>query len=208
MEINGACDDGQNTGFPPAPPQTVGRRAAEEMLILVDERNRTIGRAGKRTIHTLGLLHRAFSIFLVDAAGRLLLQQRSRAKYHSGGLWANSCCGHPQPGERTQTAARRRLGEELGASARLRFGFRARYRTGLANGLVENEIVYVYFGVAPDALRLNPAEVRAVKPLTFAALRADIARHPRRYAYWLRHYLKNHAAAIRRGIVSQKSGRG
>ena len=208
MEINGAYDGGQNAGFPPAPQQAVGGRAAEEMLILVDEHNRAIGRAGKRKIHALGLLHRAFSIFLVDAAGRLLLQQRSRAKYHSGGLWANSCCGHPQPGERTQTAARRRLGEELGASATLRFGFRARYRTALANGLVENEIVYVYFGVAPGRLHPDPAEVESVKPLSLATLHADIARHPRRYAYWLRHYLKNHAAEIRRGAVNRKSRRG
>lgn len=204
MEINGAREVGRGSTaqLRPRPARD------DEPLILVDERNRAIGRAGKRAVHTRGLLHRAFSIFLVDAAGRLLLQQRSRAKYHSGGLWANSCCGHPRPGERTPAAARRRLGEELGATASLRFGFRARYRTALANGLVENEIVYVYFGAAPAALHLNPAEVRAVKPLSLAALRADIARHPRRYAYWLRHYLKNHAAALRRGIVSQKSGRG
>jgi len=214
MEINGAREAGHSAGFPSAPKKRAGRADARatpnpnEPLILVDERNRAIGCAGKGAVHTLGLLHRAFSIFLVDAAGRLLLQQRSRAKYHSGGLWANSCCGHPRPGERTQAAARRRLGEELGANARLRFGFRARYRTALANGLVENEIVYVYFGTAPAAVRPDPAEVRAVKPLSFADLRADLARHPRRYAYWLRHYLKNHAAAIRRGIVRQKSGRG
>jgi isopentenyl-diphosphate delta-isomerase len=188
MEINGARDD--------------------EPLILVDEHNRATGRAGKRAVHTRGLLHRAFSIFLVDATGRLLLQQRSRAKYHSGGLWANSCCGHPRPGERTRAAAQRRLREELGATTGLQFGFRARYRTALANGLVENEIVYVYFGGAPAALRPNPAEVGAVRSLSLAALRTDIARHPRRYAYWLRHYLRNHAAAIRRGIVSRKSGRG
>ena len=75
-----------------------------QQLILVDERNRAIGSAEKSAVHRDGLLHRAFSIFLVDAGGRLLLQRRSRAKYHSAGLWANSCCGHPRPGERTIAA--------------------------------------------------------------------------------------------------------
>src|SRR5207237_222810 len=87
---------------------------ADEPLILVDESNRAVGSAGKLAIHRSGLLHRAFSIFMVDAHGRVLLQQRHPKKYHSGGLWANSCCGHPRPGEKTITAARRRLGEELG----------------------------------------------------------------------------------------------
>ena len=79
-----------------------------ETLILVDARNRRVGTASKRTVHEQGLRHRAFSIFLVDPAGRILLQQRAATKYHSGGLWANSCCGHPRPGERTEAAAQRR----------------------------------------------------------------------------------------------------
>src|SRR5262249_61960364 len=90
---------------------------AEEQLILVDEGNRATGSAGKTAIHRAGLLHRAFSIFIVDERGRIVLQQRSPKKYHSGGLWANSCCGHPRPGERTVTAARRRLAEERGVDS-------------------------------------------------------------------------------------------
>ncbi len=166
-------------------------------LILVDERNRAIGLAEKWTVHQEGLLHRAFSIFLVDQAGRLLLQQRSRVKYHSGGLWANSCCGHPRPGERTLAAARRRLREELGTEASLRYGFRARYRTALPNGLTENEIVYVFFGAAPVALHLNPGEVARTAWISLNALRRDVRSRPGRYAYWLRYYLENHFAAIR-----------
>ena len=173
-----------------------------EQLILVDERNRAIGCAEKWAVHREARLHRAFSVFLVDRAGRLLVQRRSRAKYHSGGLWANSCCGHPRPGERTLAAARRRLAEELGAEAPLRFAFRARYCTALSNGLTENEIVYVFFGPAPAAasLALNPAEVSAAAWLSLEDLAADIAQHPRRYAYWLRYYFRNHYAAIRRGV--------
>lgn len=171
-----------------------------ENLILVNARNRVVGQAEKWTVHAQGLLHRAFSIFLVDEQGRVLLQQRSRSKYHSPGLWANSCCGHPRPGERTASAARRRLREELGASAPLRFGFRAQYCTALPNGLTENEIVYVYFGPAPGNFALNPEEVAATAWLSLAELRADIARRPRRYAYWLRYYFKNHFGAIRREV--------
>jgi isopentenyl-diphosphate delta-isomerase len=171
-----------------------------ENLILVNERNRAVGRAGKAAVHKAGLLHRAFSIFLVGDGGRLLLQRRSRAKYHSAGLWANSCCGHPRVGESTATAARRRLGEELGADASLHFAFKARYCTVLSNGLTENELVYVYFGQAPAALSLNPAEVSATGWMTLPELLRDIERHPRRYAYWLRYYMKNHYAAIQRGV--------
>lgn len=177
-----------------------------EDLILVTERNRAIGRAEKRAVHEAGLLHRAFSIFLVNSNGQLLLQRRSRAKYHSAGLWANSCCGHPNPGEATARAARRRLGEELGAGAALRYAFRARYCTVLPNGLTENEIVYVYFGAAPKAYNLNPAEVSAIGWKTLPELLADIERHPRRYAYWLRYYMKNHYASIRRAVAAIAKG--
>ena len=173
-----------------------------EKLIRVDEGNRAIGSAEKWAVHQAGLLHRAFSIFLVDSEGKLLLQRRSRAKYHSAGLWANSCCGHPRPHERTLAAATRRLGEELGASAKLRFGFRARYCTRLGNGLTENEIVYVYFGATPAILQPNPAEVSAVERLTLSELRTDLSLRPRRYAYWLRYYMKNHLGEIRRGIAA------
>ena len=173
-----------------------------DALLLVDERNRAIGRAEKWAVHKRALLHRAFSIFLVYPDGRMLLQKRSRAKYHSAGLWANSCCGHPSPGERTVQAARRRLREELGANAVLRFGFRARYCTELPNGLTENEIVYVYFGAAPVALALNSAEVAATALMSLPKLRADIARRPARYAYWLRYYLKIHYAEIGRGVAA------
>lgn len=172
----------------------------KEHLILVDERNRAIGQAEKWEVHRRGLLHRAFSIFLIGSDGRLLLQRRSAAKYHSGGLWANTCCGHPRPGETTLAAAQRRLREELGADARLRFGFRARYCTVLANGLTENELVYVFFGGPPGELALNPDEVSAVESRTLSALKADIDRRPRRYAYWLRYYFKNHFAAIRQQV--------
>lgn len=180
-----------------------------EELILVNRQNRAVGRGEKRAVHEAGLLHRAFSIFLVDAAGGILIQQRNRAKYHSGGLWANSCCGHPRPGETTLKAAERRLGEELGVTTKLHFGFRAHYRADFSNGLAENEIVYVYFGAVPDDVRPNPREVASLAVRSLVDLKNDAARHPENYVFWLNHYLIRHDREIRAGLAgAMQHGRG
>jgi isopentenyl-diphosphate delta-isomerase len=171
---------------------------AEEQLILVDENNRATGTAGKTAVHKSGLLHRAFSIFIVDQQGRILLQQRSLEKYHSGGLWANSCCGHPRPGERTISAAHRRLNEELGVKTALSFGFFARYRTELDNGMQENEFVYVYFGRLHASPRPDPAEVANVECLSVDEIDRRLKRRPNAFAFWFRHYFRNHQAEIAR----------
>jgi isopentenyl-diphosphate Delta-isomerase len=111
-------------------------------------------------------------------------------------LWANTCCGHPRVGEKTLTAARRRLGEEIGASADLTFGFRARYETALDHGLTENELVYVYAGRFDGKLALNPEEVSETELMPLADLVKDATKRPERYAYWLRHYLAQHATDL------------
>ena len=144
-------------------------KGGNEPLILVDESNRALGTAPKEAVHRQGRLHRAFSIFMLDDRGRILLQQRNPRKYHSGGLWANSCCGHPRPGERTVTAARRRLNEELGVTDPLRFGFFARYQAALDHGMQENELVYVYFGRLAAPAKPDPAEVADLEFLSLAA---------------------------------------
>jgi isopentenyl-diphosphate Delta-isomerase len=171
---------------------------ANEPLILVDERNRALGTAGKEAVHRAGALHRAFSIFLVDPRGRILLQQRSPRKYHSGGLWANSCCGHPRPGERTLAAARRRLNEELGVRDPLSFAFFARYRADLDNGMRENELVYVYFGRLLSAPKPDPDEVAQVELASLREIEKRIREQPRSFTYWMRHYVRNHRAEIAR----------
>jgi isopentenyl-diphosphate delta-isomerase len=171
---------------------------ADEQLILVDERNRAVGAGGKDAVHRRGLLHRAFSIFLVDERGRVLLQQRSPRKYHSGGLWANSCCGHPRPGERTMAAARRRLTEELGVDAALSFAFFSRYQADLDHGMHENELVYVFFGRLAGKLRPDPAEVADVEFLALDQIQQRIRKNPDSFAYWLRHYFQHHADDIAR----------
>jgi isopentenyl-diphosphate delta-isomerase len=176
----------------------VTRKMPEEQLILVDESNRATGSAAKTAIHRAGLLHRAFSIFIVDDRARIVLQQRNRKKYHSGGLWANSCCGHPRPGERTITAARRRLNEELGVTSALSFGFFARYRTELDNGMHENELVYVYFGRLTSQPRPDPAEVADIAHLSCAEISRRIKRDPNSFAFWFKHYFRHHGADIAR----------
>lgn len=169
-------------------------------LILVSAKNRAIGRAEKRRVHEAGLLHRAFSIFLVDLEGRILLQQRHPAKYHSGGLWTNSCCGHPHPGEQTQRAARRRLSEELGVSCALDFGFLTRYDTRFPNGLIENEIVYVYFGLAPTEITPHPQEISALELTSLSELEHEINKNPDAYSFWLKHYIDHHLPQMNDGI--------
>ena len=171
---------------------------AEEQLILVDENNWAIGSAGKTAVHRAGLLHRAFSIFIVDERGQLLLQQRSPKKYHSGGLWANSCCGHPRPGERTVSAARRRLGEELGVAGDLSFGFFARYQSELGNGMHENEFVYVYFGLLNSHPKPHPDEIADIEWLSVDKIRRRLKRSPDAFAVWFRHYFAHHHADIAR----------
>ena len=171
---------------------------AEERLILVDEKNRAVGSGGKTSVHRAGLLHRAFSIFIVDDQGRILLQRRSRQKYHSGGLLANSCCGHPRPGETTLVAARRRLTEELGITAPLTFGFYSRYRADLDRGMQENEFVYVYFGPLTAQPNPDPAEVSDVEFASSEEITRRIGHQPDGFVYWLRHYFQNHGPQIAR----------
>lgn len=171
---------------------------AEEQLILVDERNRTTGSAGKTAVHRAGMLHRAFSIFIVDDRGRMLIQQRSPKKYHSGGLWANSCCGHPRPGERTATAANRRLNEELGITSDLSFGFFARYEAALDKGMNENELVYVYFGKLKSEPQPHPDEIAEIDFLPVAEIKRRLKREPASFTAWFRHYFEHHANEIER----------
>lgn len=134
-------------------------RDQDERVILVDESDREIGEAAKLDAHERGVLHRAFSVFVVNREGEVLLQRRAEGKYHGGGLWSNSCCGHPRPGEETGDAARRRLREEMGIDLTLEPVFFFTYRAEMANGLTEHEIDHVFVARFDGDPAPDPAEV-------------------------------------------------
>jgi isopentenyl-diphosphate delta-isomerase len=168
-----------------------------EQVILVDEADRMVTPGDKWRIHQEGRLHRAFSVFIFDSEGRCLIQKRAAGKYHSAGKWANSCCGHPRPGEPTGQAAERRLGEEIGLCVPLTFGFKSRYVAYLDNEMIENEIPHLYFGRTSDEPVLNPSEVSEIAWISLEELERSVEEGPASYAAWLVHYVKQHADALR-----------
>jgi len=158
----------------------------EELLILVDRRDRKKGCAPKLQAHQFGLLHRAFSIFIFDNTGRVLLQQRAFGKYHSQGLWTNTCCGHPRLGERTLSAAKRRLQEEMGITCSLRKVSTLLYREEVSNQLIEHEFDHVFVGVSDCDPIANPEEAHAWQWLKLSQLPARIASAPETFTVWFR----------------------
>ncbi|MGO1003131.1 isopentenyl-diphosphate Delta-isomerase [Lysobacter sp. CA196] len=158
-----------------------------EMLILVDGEDQAIGVGEKMQVHQQGLLHRAFSVFVFDAQGRWLLQRRADGKYHSGGLWSNSCCGHPREGEAIDAAARRRLGEEMGFECELRHVARITYRLDVSDGLIEHEYDHVFVGGYDGRPQPDPAEASDWAWKTLPELWAALAGQPQDFSRWLRH---------------------
>ena len=164
---------------------------ALETVILVDERDQPIGTAPKLDVHRRGDLHRAFSVIVHNGAGHLLLQKRHPAKYHSGGLWTNACCGHPRPGEATQEAVSRRLAEEMGFSCPLTPLQSLIYRADVGNGLVEHEFVHIFTGCWRGPVEPAADEVEAYAWPTLATVQADAVDNPERYTAWFRLYLQH-----------------
>src|SRR5262245_35928082 len=156
------------------------------MLVLVDEDDREIGVVEKMSAHREGVLHRAVSVFVFDRAGRLLLQRRALDKYHSGGLWSNTCCSHPRPGEQPIDAAHRRLEEEMGFDCPLTGGYAFTYHVDVGNGLVEHEFDHGFVGLFDGEPRPDRAEVNdwAWKPLD--EVRADMDARPSMYTIWFK----------------------
>jgi isopentenyl-diphosphate delta-isomerase len=160
--------------------------AMREDVVLVDLANRRLGVEGKIKAHQQGHLHRAFSIFIFNSRGRVLLQKRSPLKYHTPGLWSNTVCGHPQPNERLMSAAHRRLGEEMGFDCRLSKLFSFVYRAEFENRLTEFEHDTVFIGFYDEEPHPNLAEVAAYRWERFDRLPAQIQRRPDEYTVWLR----------------------
>jgi len=157
-----------------------------EEVILVDPRDTPVGTAEKMHAHREGLLHRAFSVFVFGADGRMLLQQRAATKYHSGSLWTNTCCSHPRPGEALEDAAHRRLREEMGFDCALRHAFSFQYRADLGAGLQEHELDHVFLGVWDGHPEPDAEEVQAWRYVELDELRRELRDHPSRFTVWFR----------------------
>lgn len=155
-------------------------------VILVDKQDSPIGSMEKMEAHEKALLHRAFSVFIFNTKGEMLLQQRALHKYHSPGLWTNTCCSHPRPSEETLNAANRRLQEEMGLKSDLEFLFKFTYRTDFDNGLTEHEIDHVFSGITDDLPQLNPNEVASYKYISLDNLKRDVKMHPQNYTSWFK----------------------
>ena len=157
-------------------------------VILVDEQDREIGIAEKLLAHQHARLHRAFSIFIFRKEGEnreLLLQKRALGKYHTAGLWTNTCCSHPITGEALLTTAQRRLYEEMGVRTSLSPVGHFHYKARVAEGLIENEMDHVLIGTSPGEPVMNPQEVADYRWVTVKKLETDLIEHPEHYTPWL-----------------------
>lgn len=157
---------------------------ATENVILVDHRDTPLGIREKQDAHVEGVLHRAFSVFVLDSEGRMLLQQRALSKYHSGGLWSNTCCSHPRPGESTAAAAQRRLFEEMGFHCPLETAFSFVYRADVGGGLIEHEYDHVFIGRFDGDPAPDPAEVADWRWVEREDLLGEVQERQDRFTYW------------------------
>ena len=157
-----------------------------EKVVLVNEKDEEIGTIEKMQAHEKALLHRAFSVFVFNSRGKLLLQKRALSKYHSPGLWTNTCCSHPRPGEKAIDAANRRLKEEMGFETELEHTFSFLYKAELENGLTEHEFDHVYFGLHDDMPAINTEEVAEWKYESLEEIGNDMKLHPENYTAWFK----------------------
>ncbi len=157
-----------------------------EYLILVDENDKQLGKQEKLLVHQLGLLHRAFSVFVFNTKGELLLQQRADEKYHSPGIWTNTCCSHPNDGEELKDAVNRRLIQEMGMSCKTQFAFSFIYKVKFDNGLTENEYDHVFLGVTDDLPKPVKQEVKDWKYINLTSLQTEINQNPENYSEWMK----------------------
>jgi isopentenyl-diphosphate Delta-isomerase len=166
-----------------------------DQVILVNENDVEIGTLPKLEAHQKGLLHRALSVFIFNSKREMLLQQRALDKYHSAGLWSNTCCSHPYPAENTLAAANRRLMEEMGIQTELRYLHSFRYKTQVDNNLIEHELDHVFSGICDKIPAINKKEVADYKYISIPELLTAVKKNPEDYTPWfkicLQEVLKN-----------------
>ena len=160
------------------------KQKKQDYVILVDSSDNETGTMQKMEAHQKALLHRAISVFICNSNGEWLLQKRALQKYHSNGLWTNTSCSHPFPGESSIDAANRRLWEEMGLKADITEIFTFIYKEQLDNALTEHELDHVFFGITDDKPVINPDEVNDWKYISFNELESDIKNNPENYTVW------------------------
>lgn len=155
-----------------------------EEVILVNEKDEEVGRMEKYEAHRKALLHRAFSVFVFNKKGEMLLHKRAESKYHSSGLWTNACCSHPRPGEEIKEAAMRRLKEEMGFQIPLKKIFEFTYRTEFQNGLSEYEFDHVFTGEYNGLITVDRQEISDYCYKDMSDIKDSLQSHPHKYTVW------------------------
>jgi len=171
----------------------------EEQVVLVNEQDEPVGVMNKMEAHEKAVLHRAFSVFVLNDKNEVMLQQRAHHKYHSPLLWTNTCCSHQRAGETNIEAGKRRLSEEMGFVVELKELFHFIYKAPFDNGLTEHELDHVMIGYSNQTPVINPEEVESWKWMTIEAIKEDMTLHPELYTVWFKiifdkfyHYLEDH----------------
>lgn len=173
-----------------------------ENIIIVNASGEAIGTIDKLAAHQTGTLHRAFSVFIFNSKGQLLLQQRALDKYHSGGLWTNTCCSHPRTGEITADAAHRRLQEEMGMNCKLTELFQFSYRHEFENGLIENEYDHVFMGISDEVPVPNKEEVANFRYMDIEQITYDLLENPDLYTPWFKICLEQVVEAYSQAVLT------
>jgi isopentenyl-diphosphate delta-isomerase len=166
-----------------------------EHVVLVDESDVEVGTMEKMEAHRKGVLHRAFSILIVNSTGEWLLQRRAWKKYHSAGLWTNTCCSHPLPGETMEAATERKLQQEMGMRAPLKFAYKFKYKAALGD-LTEHELDYVYTGISDIPPKVNPEEVAEWRYVAKAQIQREISEQPALFTPWFKLIIADKKLAI------------
>jgi isopentenyl-diphosphate delta-isomerase len=174
-----------------------------DYVVLVDSQDNELGKMEKLEAHEKGLLHRAFSIFLFNSKGEMLIQQRALSKYHSPGLWTNACCSHPAPNESIIEAGNRRLKEELGLSTELVDAFNFEYRETFENNLTEHELDHVLVGYSEENPILNQEEAKDYRWITWANLLEEIDLNPENFTIWFKIILTKHIEKLQKELCHE-----
>lgn len=178
-----------------------------EYILTVDEQDRETGFMEKMEVHEKGILHRAFSLMIFNDKGEVLLQKRAKEKYHSPGLWTNSCCSHQRQGETLEEAVARRTKEELGITCDFKEVFKFKYRAEFDNSLTEHEIDHVFIGHYNGNIFPNQEEVEEIRWISLDKLNKEMTDHPDNFTYWFKILMKQpQMQVIIQDILEDKNG--